>query len=141
MPTNTLLQPSPDMAMLFTIWMNPPISPCPTVSAKEIGRSDIIIYSMYSKKPALSVLYGEAQKAALVSHACCSKKQLQITGSVYLLDWTTGLDYCSHPNCRKISGSRQDGSLFTQLLCCNCSIACSMYSLFPREVKGHVHKY
>jgi len=67
MPTNTLLQPSPDMAMLFTIWMTPPISPCPTVSAKEIGRSDIIIYSMHSKKQALSVLYGEAQEAALVS--------------------------------------------------------------------------
>jgi len=48
-------------------WMNSPISPCPTVSAKEIGRSDIIIYSMYSKKQAMSVLYGEAQKAALVS--------------------------------------------------------------------------
>jgi len=59
-----------------------------------------------------------------LSHACCSKKQLQITGSVYLLDWTTGLDYCSHPNCRKIPCSRQDRSLFTQLLCYNCSIAC-----------------
>jgi len=84
MPTNTILQPSPDMAMLFTIWMNPPIFPCPTVSAKEIGRSDIIIYSMYSKKQALSVLYGEAQKAEKLRAV-----SIYWTG---LLDWTTVLN-------------------------------------------------
>jgi len=135
MPSNTLLQPSPDMAMLFTIWMNPPISPCPMVSAKEIGRSDITIYSTYSKKQALSVLYGEAQEAAFVS---CMLQQ--IADANYRQCLFTGLDYCSHPNCRKIPRSRQDRSLFAQLLCYNCSIACSMYSLIPREVKGHVHK-
>jgi len=72
----------------FTIWMNPPIYPYPTVSAKEIGRSDIIIYSMYSKKQALSVLYDEAQRAALVS---CMLQQ--IADANYGQCLFTGLDY------------------------------------------------
>ena len=96
MPTNTLLQPSPDMAMLFTIWMNSPISPCPTVSAKEIGRSDIIIYSMYSKKQALSVLYGEAQKSCICLMHAVAKSSCKLRAvSIYwtgLLDWTTVLN-------------------------------------------------
>ena len=62
--------------------------PCPTVSAKEIGRSDIIIYSMYSKKQALSVLYGEAQEAALVS---CMLQQKAVANYGQCL--FTGLDY------------------------------------------------